>query len=312
LNWREPTSLSEDLRNELATIQPLRECDLLAELSGLAHTAGTIHLLGRGRVALHLDLASSSAARRAFAIFRRLGVASEIRTYEQRAFGRPTRYQLHVSQSPRKLKVLTAAGILGRGLLPLTVPPRRVVGRRCCRGAYLRGALLGAGSLSGPRQPHLEVRSSTPDGARFIAGLAAQEDVELAVVDRARHSAAYAKAAETIAGALALAGASDLALQFEERAVVADTRSRANRLANADHANLVRTSRAAHLQLEAVHRLESEGRLAQLPEPLREAAGLRKRHPALPLRELAGRSSRPTSKAAMYRRLKKLVELAGG
>jgi cell division protein WhiA len=251
-------ALSEDLRNELAAIEPRKECDLLAELSGLAHTAGTIHLLGKGRVALHLDLASPAAARRAFAILRRLGVASEIRTYRQHAFGRPTRYQLHVSQSPRKLKVLRQAGILGTGLVPLAVPPKRVVGRRCCRGAYLRGALLGTGSLSGPRSPHLEVRSATAEGARFLAATVAREDVELGVVDRGRHAAAYAKAADTIAGALALGGASDLALLFEER-----------------------------------------------------AARLRKQNPSLPLRELAARSSRRASKAAMHRRLKRLVELAG-
>jgi cell division protein WhiA len=304
-------SLSEDLRNELAAIEPHKECDLLAELSGLAHTAGTVHLLGKGRVALHLDLAGAAAARRAFAILRRLGVASEIRTYQQHAFGRPTRYQLHVSQSPRKLKVLRQAGVLGSGLVPLAVPPKRVVGRRCCRGAYLRGALLGTGSLSGPRSPHLEVRSASVDGARFLADVVAHEDVELGVVDRRRHAAAYAKAADTIAGALALAGASDLALVFEERAVVADTRSRANRLANADHANLVRTSRAAHRQLEAVRRLEREGRLRKLPESLREAGRLRKKNPSAPLRELAARTARPASKAAMHRRLKKLVELAG-
>src|SRR3712207_8577385 len=39
------------------------------------------------------------------------------------------------------------------------------------------------------------------------------------------------------------------------------TRARANRLANADHANLVRTSRAAHRQLQAVQRLERAGEL---------------------------------------------------
>ena len=31
----------------------------------------------------------------------------------------------------------------------------------CCRGAYLRGAFLGGGSLTGPRSPHLEVRTPT-------------------------------------------------------------------------------------------------------------------------------------------------------
>ncbi len=110
---------------------------------------------------------------------------------------------------------------------------------------------------------------------------------------------------------LAAAGASDAALALQERAVVGSTKASANRLANADHANLVRTSRAAHVQLQAVRRLEREQRLQALPEPLREAARLRVRHPALPLRELALHSSRPSSKAAMHRRLKKLVELAG-
>ena len=89
-------SLSEDLRHELAGIAPERECDRLAELSGLAHTAGSLHLRGRGEIALHLDLASPAAARRAFSLLRELGVTSEIRTYQRRAFGRETRYQLHV------------------------------------------------------------------------------------------------------------------------------------------------------------------------------------------------------------------------
>ena len=49
-------SLSEDLRNELAAIAPASDCDRLAELSGLFHVAGSVHLRGRGEVALHLDL----------------------------------------------------------------------------------------------------------------------------------------------------------------------------------------------------------------------------------------------------------------
>ena len=63
-------SLSEDLRNELAGIAPERDCDRLAELSGLAHTAGSLHIHGRGKIGLQLDLASPAAARRAFKIGR--------------------------------------------------------------------------------------------------------------------------------------------------------------------------------------------------------------------------------------------------
>jgi cell division protein WhiA len=121
---------------------------------------------------------------------------------------------------------------------------------------------------------------------------------------------AYAKGLETIADILALAGANETVLRFEERAVVAATRSRANRLANADHANLVRTSRAAHDQLRAVERLRSSGELARLPARLQEIAELRERHPTLSLRELALKCRPPVTKAAAHRRLRKLQDLA--
>jgi len=303
-------SLSEDLRNELAGIAPRSDCDRLAELSGLFHSAGSIHLKGRGEVSVHLDVANSAVARRAFSLLRAFGVASEIRTYRRRAFEGGTRYQLHVAGDERALQVLHEAGVVSSRLSPLEHPPRRVVARSCCRAAYLRGALLGGGSLSGPRSPHLEIRSAGAEGASFIARVAAAEGGRLSVLDRKRHAVAYAKGMEAIADLLAVAGASQAVLIFEERAVMAGTRSRANRLANADHANLVRTSRAAHEQLRAVHRLRRSGELAKLPARLQEIAELRERHPTLSLRELALKCRPPATKAAAHRRLRRLQEIA--
>jgi DNA-binding protein WhiA len=303
-------SLSEDLRNELAAIAPRSECDRLAELSGLFHSAGSVHLRGRGEVAVHLDVADSAIARRAFTLLRGFAVSSEIRTYRRRAFEGGTRYQLHVAGDEHALQVLHEAGVLSARLTPLAKPPRRVVARACCRGAYLRGALLGGGSLSGPRGAHLEVRSAEAEGADFLAALAAEEGVRLGVFDRGRHALAYAKGIDAIAGVLALAGAGRAVLVLEESAVISATRSRANRLANADHANLVRTSRAAHEQLRAVQRLRRTGDLAKLPARLQEIAELRERHPTLPLRELALKCRPPATKAAVHRRLQKLQQLA--
>jgi len=303
-------SLSEDLRNELAAIAPANQCDRLAELSGLFHSAGSVHLKGRGEVAVHLDVAASAIARRAFALLRGFGVSSEIRTYPRRAFKGGTRYQLHVAGDEHTLQVLHEAGVLSARLTPLASPPRRVVARSCCRGAYLRGALLGGGSLSGPRAPHLEIRTAEPEGAEFVARVAADEGLELRVAERSRHAIAYAKGADTIAGVLALAGAGRTVLLFEEKAVMAATRSRANRLANADHANLVRTSRAAHEQLRAIERLRKTGAFVKLPPRLQEIGRLRERHPTFSLRELALTCDPPATKAAVHRRLQKLQRLA--
>jgi DNA-binding protein WhiA len=299
-------SLSEDLRNELAQIAPQADCDRLAELSGLFHVAGSVHLRGRGEIALHLDLTSSAVARRAFALLRAFDVESEIRTYQQHAFERATRYQLHVAGSPHAYETLHRAGVLDASHRPIDHPPQRVVARRCCRRAYLRGALLGAGSLSGPRDSHLEIRTAEVEGARFLAAVAAREGAELHVLDRGRHAVAYAKGTESIADVLVAAGASDAVLVLEESSVLGAIRADANRLANADHANLVRTSRAAHAQLEAVRRVG----LDALPDELRELAALRLRHPTASIADLARRCHPPTTKASAYRRLRRIQQLA--
>ena len=303
---------SEDVREELAQVAPLPACDRRAELSALFHAAGSLHLRGRGEWALHLDLGSGAAARRAFALLRDEGIRSEIRTYHRRAFDRATRFQLYVAGDTQALRVLGAAGVLDRRHAPLERPPRRVVGRACCRAAYLRGAFLGGGSLTVMRSPHLELRTASLASAAFVREVAGEMGVTLHVVERSSHAAAYAKSWDAIESLLATMGAAETVLGLEERAVVAATSSRANRLANADHANLVRTSRSAQVQLEAVERLRAEKRLERLPSALREAAELRLRHPADSLRELAARTSPPATKASLHRRLRKIEELAGG
>jgi hypothetical protein len=297
-------SLSDDLRDELAQIAPARHCCRLAELSALFHASGAWHLRGRA-IAVHLDLATGAVARRAFALLRELGVRSEIRTYKRRAFDRATRYQLHVDVDDDALELLREAGVLSPSGAPLETPPKRVVGRSCCRGAYLRGALLGGGSLSGPRNPHLEIRAETIEGALFVADVGRRERVTLKTVERRTHALAYAKGHEAIAGVLAVAGAGDTALALEEHAVLAAIRADANRLANADEANLERTARSAHRQLEAIRTVG----LDALPPELLEIAELRLRHPSASLAELAAKARPPLTKSAAHRRLQAVVKL---
>jgi DNA-binding protein WhiA len=259
-------------------------------------------------VAVHLDLGSPAGARRAFSLLRTFDVACEVRTYRQRAFEQATRFQLHVPGDPRALQLFHEAGVLDTRMAPLERPPARVVARSCCRRAYLRGALLATGSLSAGHALHLEIRATGSAGAAFLLSVAAREGVTLRTAQRESHVAAYAKSADSVEAILALAGASTTVLALEERAVMAATRAQANRLANADHANLVRTSRAAHMQLEAIQRLRATGELARLDDELQDVAGLRLRYPTLSLSELAARTG--TSKPTLARRLARLVAAA--
>jgi DNA-binding protein WhiA len=303
-------SLSAEVRAELAAIAPSDACCRLAELSAVVRTAGSVHLRGSGRVAVHLEVASGAVARRAFSLLRAYAVPCEIRTFRRQAFDQETRFQLHVGDDARAVEALKDAGILGRRLAPLDRPPARVVARSCCRAAYLRGAFLAAGSVSGPRSPHFELRSATVDGARFLAALARRDGFALTVRGRRGHGIAYTKGRETIAELLAFLGGHDAAIALGESAVVASTRARANRLANADHANIARSSRAAEAQVRVIQRLRDQGRLEHLPPELREVAELRSRHPSVSLRELARKCRPPATKAAAQRRLAKLQRLA--
>ena len=299
-------SWSDELRDELASIAPRRRCCRVAELSGLCHAAGVWHLRSRGELAIHLDLASAAAARRAFTLLRQLGVRGELRTYRRRALDRSARYQLHADLDAEAAFLFREAGAISARLAPLARPPKHVVGRSCCRGSYLRGALLGGGSLSGPRAPHLELRASGLEGAELLAEVARRDGVELRVAERRAHAIAYAKSGESIADLLALAGAHEGALRLDEHAVVAATRSQANRLANADEANVKRSVQAAQRQLELIRRVE----LDALPGKIRELAALRLRHPALSLGELAGRCRPPITKAAAHHRMDVLRRIA--
>jgi cell division protein WhiA len=301
---------SEDVREELGRIAPERREDRLAELSALFHSAGSLHLRARGEWALHLDLGSGAAARRAFALLRGEGIPSEIRTYPRRAFGKETRYQLHVEGTPATLRTLVEAGVVDRRHAPVARPPRRVAGRRSSRGAYLRGAFLGAGSLSLGQTPHLELRAASRSSADFLRSLAEEEGARMSVAERATHAVAYAKSWDAIESLLASMGAVETVLALEERTVVATISEGANRRTNADHANLVRTSRAAEAQLAAIERLRRDGLLERLPDDLRDAAELRRRNPSASLSELAAWADPPASRAALHRRLRRLEAIA--
>ena len=148
----EAMALSDDLRSELAAIAPKRGCCRLAEVSALFHSAGSVHLRGRGgsrSISTSPPRASRAAPSRCCA---QLGIHSEIRTYSRRAFDRATRYQLHVSGRRRRARharrggrprraarAARAAAEAGRRprLLPRRLPARRAARRRLALGPAL-------------------------------------------------------------------------------------------------------------------------------------------------------------------------------
>ena len=300
-------SFGEEVRSQLVERPPSKTCCRAAFLSGLVRSGGSLQMRSGGELAVQLERVDAGAARLVFGMLRAAEADSEIVSYREPRFGRRNLVALRL-HGPRSLQLLHELGVLSSGLRPLPAPPRRVIGRRCCRGAYLRGALVAAGSVSAPREPgHLELRAEDADAADLLAAVAGEDALLLRVAVRRGHAVAYSKSKRTIRDLLVHVGAHDAALSFEEAAVISATRERANRQTNCDEANLARQGAAARAQREAIRRID----LDQLAVPLRQVAELRLRHPDLSLAELGPRARPPLPKSTVARRMRQLLSAAG-
>ena len=275
--------VASERRGELARIRPARACCRRAELIGLLQAGdadGSVQTLDHATARTAVQLAAS------------IGVAVPAPRLEGGVQHAPGRHHLRV----------TLAGVP-------TSDWRAVTGKACDRRAFVRGLLLGTGSISaGPGGPHVEFVLRDPGSALKLQHLLGESDVRASRMERRGRQVVYLKGQEQIAGLLRLTGANRALLDFESSRVSREVRNRLNRLLNAEEANLSRTVRAADRQLQAIARLEASGELDQLTDGLREAAAQRRRQPEADLDTLS--SSLGIGRSAMNHRLRRLVELA--
>ena len=183
--------------------------------------------------------------------------------------------------------------MLDREHAPLDRPPGRVVARPCCRGAYLRGAFLGAGSLVGPAVASSRDARADARRGRFVRSVASTAGARLRVVDRSGHAARLREGARADRGVPRRRRRDRDGARPRGAGVVAELRAEANRLANADHANLVRragphsgssrprsTASRPRGAANAPGRLPRGGRAAPPPPRALAARARRAREPA--------------------------------
>ena len=275
--------LAGEVKGELARIHPARACCRRAQLIGLLHGTprSTLRTFDRATARTAVHLASS------------LGMSVEPpRPAAPERAGDRSRHHLLVELDPGLRGDWSWGDAPGHD-----------------RRAFLRGVLLGSGSISfSASGPHVEFVLADGDAAAELRSNLAEVDVRALTSRRRGRHVVYLKGQEEIAAVLRLVGANRGLLELETHRVGRDVRARLNRLLNAEEANLGRTVRAAGRQLRAIERLESEGRLGSLGTGLRETAALRRRMPDADLDTLA--SALGVSRSAVNHRLRRLVELA--
>src|SRR2546429_3858242 len=272
-------SFTDEVKAELANVQPARPCCQEAELAAMVET-----LAGPGAgTPMTLRIPRNAVARKVVHLARVAG--GQVEAVRKGPTEKRPSYRLR-----------------------LLLPRGRGSADPCCARAILRGAFLARGVLGNPADAyHLEI--ATPSKGDLLAAGAARAGITLKRTARPGRSLYYLKGAEPICAKVGVIGGNRAEMRLENDRILRDMRSQANRRANRETANLDKRLRAALQRRATIRRLKArDSRLQALPPALRDVAELRLAHPRASLRELAEISE--LSKSAIANRLRRLVALA--
>ena len=237
-------SFTDEVKAELANVQPARPCCQEAELTAMVEA-----LVGASDGApLTLRIPRNAVARKVVHLAKVAG--GRVETVRKGATEKRPSYRLR-----------------------LTLPSGRGSADACCARAILRGTFLARGVLGNPADAyHLEM-AVPKEATTLVSSGAARAGIALKRTTRRGRTVYYLKGAEPISQMLGLMGANRAVMRFENDRILRDMRSQANRRANSETANMDKRLRAALHQREAIRRLKARDyRLHWLPPALREVA----------------------------------------
>lgn len=301
-------TFTAQVREELAHVPVGRDCCRAAEAAAMMRLGGALHLTGAGP-GWTVDVGEGAVARRLHATLGQLyGVRPSIEVHQRTAL-QATRYRL-VLPAPAA-PVLTRLGLLDEQGRPVDTTPPAVTKDSHDAAAFVRGALMVAGSISDPRrQPHLEIRVPGRAGAETLQRLLRRCGATAAgATERDDGWRVFSKSGASIGAVLTRIGAHSSFLTWDAARLRRELRGEANRATNADEANLNRSVTASWRQVAAIEAAVAALGWQGFSDDLRETALARLANPQASISELAALHDPPVGKATVHRRLARIAAL---
>ena len=304
-------SFSNEVRNELTRVMPEKECCRKAELAALLASSARWLDSDNGGTDLVIQAENAATARKIYKLLKdsyglHAAVSSEVKRY----FGKNHVYEVsaHIPAEDKWIKEELLPFHRGSNKSPGTPS---LLGKSCCKKAYLRGIFLSRGFINRPEGDyHLEITLNDPVLATEVQKLLARFDLHAHSFERKNAPVVYVKESEKIADFLRVVGASNALLDFENVRIIKSMRNSVNRQVNCETANLAKTIDASLRQTDLIEGLIARGGLESLPPNLRELALLRMDYPDSSLQELGEMLKIPLSKSGLAYRMRKLERIA--
>lgn len=305
-------SFSSRVKNELARIQPSKKCCRLAELSAILRLDGTFHIQGEGSYAFHTKTENAAVARKTYKFLTSsFSIEAGILASKSDRLKKNNEYVIYIPAQTILNQLLNETGILDDHMRLRYGIPTRLIRKKCCALAYLRGVFLAVGAVGDPlKEYHFELVTDNEELGLDLVEIMNRFDLGARMSKRRKNLAVYLKESDKIVKFLALVGAHATLLKWEDIRIVKDFRNQVNRLVNCDTANLKKSVEAAQAQIEDIGVIERAWGVSSLPGGLRQVAEARLHFPEASIRELGEFCAPPLSKSAVYHRLRRLSELA--
>lgn len=307
-------SFSSNVKKELTCV-PLgaRHC-MLAEIAAMLIMAGDIKYED-GKFSIKFQTENAAIARKYFTMVKKtFNINTEVVLNTNKKFQKKQIYVLRLTDTKASEKILRATTLLKEENGRLTLRDHvdlTTIQSMCCKRAYLRGAFLGAGSVSDPEKGyHLEFVNPTARHAEFLQEVMTLLEMEPKVVPRKNNYVLYLKEGTQIVDLLNIMGAHVALMELENVRIVKEMRNNINRIVNCETANLKKTVSAAVRQMQDIEYVQNTIGISALPENLQQVATYRLEYPSSTLKELGELLNPPVGKSGVNHRLKKISEIA--
>lgn len=170
---------------------------------------------------------------------------------------------------------------------------------------------MSTGSVNNPESNyHLEMSLVEKKNAEYVLNICKSYDVNLKLLESKGKFILYIKEGEEISKFLALIGANNGVMKFEDIRTTREVRNNVNRKVNCETANLNKTIDAAVNQVNDIKLIQKLNKFDELSEDLQAIAIVRLEYPDLSLKELGEQLEPPLGKSGVNHRLKKIHEIA--
>jgi len=297
---RTPLSFSQRVKQEICEKKPRDPCCLASELYGVLLFAHTF-----SRREIRIITKSAAFAKRITLLFAQQGLSSALQLQHSKE-----KHVFLVEDKDAIAGLFSTFGIdYDRYLYPTI--HGNIIEKTCCKTAFLRGVFLSAAFIVDPEKDvRLEFLTTSQHLTRQLQSFFLDLSLNPKMGRRGNYYLLYFQDSDAIEELLATLQAHNAQMELINAKILRAVSNKANRQANCDVANTMKSFANATGQINAIQKIQSEKGLSALDEKLRYAAELRLSHPDLSLSELCAVSKEPISKSGLNYRLRRIQEIA--